>query len=613
MNKMNKNKVDRREFLKRLGLGGIVTGAALAGCSRAAKEVAGDHRETVDPKTQNGEMTYRENHNTGDRVSLLGYGMMRLPMKGHGPDAEIDQEAVNQLVDYALEHGVNYFDTSPVYCKGKSEESTGIALSRHPRDSYYLATKLSNFSEAAWPLSESKKMFENSLKELRTDYIDYLLLHSVGGGGMENLHVRFLDNGLLDYLKDQRTAGRIRNLGFSFHGDVEVFDNLLAMHDAGDVHWDFVQIQHNYVDWHNKEGNAKRSEYLYNELARRDIPVVVMEPLLGGRLAHLPDHLAESLKSTRPGDSLAAWAFRFAGSQPGILTVLSGMTYLEHLQDNLHTYSPLEECSEEDVRLLERTARLLDKYPLVPCTKCQYCMPCPYGLNIPAIFEHYNKCVNEGNVAPSRLDPDYERARKAFLVGYDRAVPKLRQASHCTGCGECLKHCPQSIKIPNKLQEIDRYVEELKLNGCDLRGARDARLAAARARLDELNCSAVLKGVDGSEYTFNRRGVIDLYETLTNSPETLDKAVIADKIVGKGAAALMALGNVSAVHARVMSRAGKEMLEDNGIVAQYDELIDTIINREGTDECPVEKLTKNARTAADCLPLISKFVSEQFN
>ena len=457
--KTDKIQLSRREFMRRLGLGGVVTGAALAGCTTPGKKV----EETVRvPATEvpTDKMTYRVNPNTGDRVSLLGYGMMRLPLKR----GDVDQEAVNDLVDYALEHGVNYFDTSPMYCKGQSEAATGNALSRHPRDSYYLATKLSNFAPSTWPLKESIKMFETSLQLLHTTYVDYLLLHAVGGGGIPTLNDRFINNGLLDYLKGQRANGRIRNLGFSFHGEVEVFDHLLEMHDAGDVHWDFVQIQHNYVDWHNKEGNAKRSEYLYGELERRGIPAVVMEPLLGGRLSHLPDHLANTLRERRPESSLASWAFRFAGTQPGILTVLSGMTYLEHLQDNIRTYSPLEACTAEEAELLDHTAVLLDRYPLVPCTHCQYCMPCPYGLNIPAIFAHYNKCVNEGDVAENANDPHYAEARRTFLVGYDRSVPKLRQASHCTGCGQCEPHCPQSIKIPAKLREIDRYVEELKQN-----------------------------------------------------------------------------------------------------------------------------------------------------
>ena len=460
----NNTRFDRRRFLKLMGLGATMAGATLTGCKSAADKIEKTAKANTG-EVPTDKMTYRVNHNTGDKVSLLGYGMMRLPQLSPAKAQELgfslDQEAVNELVDYALAHGVNYFDTSPVYCKGDSEKATGAALSRHPRDSYYLATKLSNFSPASWPREESIKMFENSLKQLQTDYVDYLLLHSIGGGGMKMFNTRYIDNGILDYLKEQKEKGRIRNLGFSFHGDVEVFDEMMKMHDEGTTKWDFVQIQHNYADWQNPEGKAKQSEYLYGELEKRNIPAVVMEPLLGGRLAFLPDHLTHKLQEQEPDMSVASWAFRFAGTQPGILTVLSGMTYMEHLQDNIRTYSPLKPCSEEEIAMLNHTARLLEKYPLVPCTKCQYCMPCPYGLDIPSIFEHYNKCVNGGNVAESANDPDYARARKAFLVGYDRSVPRLRQASHCIGCRECVSHCPQQIKIPEKLHEIDRYVESL--------------------------------------------------------------------------------------------------------------------------------------------------------
>ena len=167
-----------------------------------------------------------------------------------------------------------------------------------------------------------------------------------------------------------------------------------------------------------------------------------MEPLLGGRLSRLNDHLVARLKQRRPTSSTASWAFRFAGSYPRVLTVLSGMTYMEHLQDNIRTYAPLEALTEEDFALLEDTAQRMLQFPTVPCTECQYCMPCPYGLNIPAIFAHYNRCVNEGNVPKDGRDENYARARRAFLVGYDRSVPRLRQASHCIGCDQCVSHCP---------------------------------------------------------------------------------------------------------------------------------------------------------------------------
>lgn len=456
---MEKKKIDRREFLKVFGVGAAATTAGLYGCRPAGTSAGGDARGEVPTD----KMTYRTCPSTGDTVSLLGYGCMRWPLLD-APAADgnpIDQEAVNELVDYAISHGVNYFDTAPVYVQGFSERSTGVALKRHPRDKVFIATKLSNFSNPT--RANSMAMYRQSFAELQVDYIDYYLLHSVGGGkGVQTFNERFVDNGMLDFLLREREVGRIRNLGWSFHGDQKVFDHLLAMHDSGEAVWDFVQIQMNYVDWKHASGRNVNAEYLYGELEKRGIPAVIMEPLLGGRLSRLNNHLVERLKERRPTESTASWAFRFAGSYPGVLTALSGMTYMEHLQDNIRTYSPLDPCTDEEMALLEDTAQLMLKFPTVPCTECQYCMPCPYGLDIPAIFAHYNRCVNEGNVPKDQQDPNYLKARRAFLVGYDRSVPKLRQASHCIGCDQCVSHCPQSIKIPQQLRRIDRFVEQLK-------------------------------------------------------------------------------------------------------------------------------------------------------
>ena len=430
--------------------------AAISGC------------KNVSSTEGNGEMTCRVNPGTGDKVSLLGYGMMRLPQTGEAADAPIDQEMVNRQIDYALEHGINYFDTSPAYCKGLSEKATGDALKRYDRSSYFIATKLSNFAPETWSREASIEMFENSLKELQTDYVDYLLLHAIGtGSGMKEFYSRFIDNGILDYMVEQKAAGRIRNLGFSYHGDVAVFDRALAWHDEGKYHWDFVQIELNYLDWeHAKQINPENTDakYLYAELHKRHIPVVVMEPLLGGRLAKVPDFISTKLRQREPERSIASWAFRFAGTPEDVLCVLSGMTYMEHLIDNTRTFSPLVPISEEENRFLMGVASEIVDLKNIPCTGCRYCMPCPYGLNIPAIFAHYNKCINEGNF-PNHgpEDPDYKRARRAFLIGYDRSVPKLRQASHCIACGQCVSHCPQRIAIPAQMRKIDKFVEKLKL------------------------------------------------------------------------------------------------------------------------------------------------------
>ena len=349
MKEDNKNKINRRDFFKLAGAGTLASAAALYGCS--GNKNNGESESAALGEIPTGKMTYRTNPNTGDRVSLLGYGCMRWPTRkrADGNGDEIDQEAVNDLIDYAIAHGVNYFDTSPAYVQGLSERATGIALKRHPREKFFLATKLSNFSPSTHSHEESLAMYHRSFRDLQVDYIDYLLLHGIGMGGMEALRSRYLDNGMLDFLLKEREAGRIRNLGFSYHGDIEVFDYLLSRHD--ELKWDFVQIQLNYVDWrHAKEVNTRNTdaEYLYAELVKRNIPAVIMEPLLGGRLSNVHDHIAAHLKQRRPSSSVASWAFRFAGSFPGVLTVLSGMTYMEHLQDNLRTYSPLDELTDAD-------------------------------------------------------------------------------------------------------------------------------------------------------------------------------------------------------------------------------------------------------------------------
>ncbi len=450
----------------------MASSALLAACKEKDSNTSAARTSDKSLKPR-GKMTVRTNNITGDKVSILGYGMMRLPVIGgasgrENSDADIDQEMVNRQVDYALEHGVNYFDTSPAYCQGRSESATGIALKRHKRDTYYIATKLSNFAPDTWSRAESIKMFENSLKYLQTDYVDYLLLHGIGMGddALATFNSRYIDNGILDWLVEQKKKGRIRNLGFSYHGDVKIYDMLLKWHDEGKYKWDFVQIELNYLDWsYADEINPRNTDanYLYEELRKRKIPAVIMEPLLGGRLANLPTYIAKKLKQQRPEDSVASWAFRYAGTPEGVLTVLSGMTYMEHLQENVATYSPLEPITKDEDKMLMSIADEIYNLKTIPCNECNYCMPCPYGLNIPAIFSHFNKCINDG-VMPNRgtKDPEYEKHRRAYLVGYDRSVPKLRQADHCIGCGQCNEHCPQRINIPKEMQRIDQFTEEVR-------------------------------------------------------------------------------------------------------------------------------------------------------
>ena len=462
---MKEKNISRRRFLKIISGGAVAASAAMVGCKKGGEmvDVQKEYKNQVEPPI--GKMTYRTNPKTKEKVSLLGYGMMRLPNKTDGEkgNEEIDQEMVNKLVDYAIEHGVNYFDTSPAYCMGHSEESTGIALHRHPRDKYFVATKLSNFAPFTRSKQESIKMYHDSMRYLQVDYIDYYLLHSIGGGGMDEFNSRYVENGMLDYLVEEREAGRIRNLGFSYHGDVKVFDYLLSQHDK--YKWDFVQIELNYLDWDfaneiNKDNTD--ASYLYSELQKRNIPAVIMEPLLGGRLASLPQFLATKIKQRNPEKSIASWAFRYAGTPEGVLTVLSGMTYMEHLKDNLLSYCPLVPLTEEDNEFLYGVAKEIVGVETIPCNDCKYCMPCPYGIDIPGIFVHYNKCKNEGRLPVANMDKEYRKRRREYLIGLDRAVPKMRQADHCIGCGQCQPHCPQNIRIPRELQRIAQFVENLK-------------------------------------------------------------------------------------------------------------------------------------------------------
>ena len=459
-------KINRRSFL---GQAGILTAAGAAaalstGCA-SRKETDSDGMVATaakdDTVLDTGKMELRTNNGNGDQVSLLGYGCMRFTMKKDKDGRDVvDQDNVNTLVDYALAHGVNYFDSSPVYLQGQSEDATGIALSRHPRSSYYIATKLSNFSNASH--ESSMKMYHDSFKALRTDYIDYYLLHSLGRGGLELFGSRFVDNGMMDFLQKEREKGTVRQLGLSFHGNQDQFDQLLSLHDK--YHWDFIQIQMNYFDWLHADGVRNvNAAYLYEQLDKREIPIVIMEPLQGGRLASPAEGVVRQMKERDPLSSPASWAFRFVGSYPRVLTALSGMVYMEHLRENLKTFMDFIPLTEEEKTFLSvDIADLMANYPTVGCNDCNYCMPCPYGVDIPGIFRHYNKCINEGTYVKSRTQEGYRKLRRAYLVSYDRAVETLRQAEHCIECRQCLPRCPQSIQIPRELHRIEAYIEKLR-------------------------------------------------------------------------------------------------------------------------------------------------------
>ena len=441
----------RRDFIK-------ISGAAALAAACGPKGTQAQPAQEEGPE----QMLMRQNPKNGDRISALGFGCMRWPMikDANGKDV-IDQEAVNEMVDYAIEHGINYFDTSPAYLQRQSEKAAGIALSRHPRSSYYIATKLSNFGDAS--AEASIQMYKDSFKQLQTDYFDYYLLHSIGRGGKDAFNKRYVDNGLLPFLLEEKKAGRIRNLGFSFHGAKHEFDYFMELFDSGEMIWDFVQIEMNYVDWTHADGVRNvNADYLYEELDKRGLPIVIMEPLLGGRLARVPESISRHMKEREPDKSVASWAFRFCATYPRVLCVLSGMTNMDPLRENVETFGHFKPLTQEELEFLEQMATQMMEYPLVNCTDCKYCMPCPWGIDIPGTFQHYNRSVTEGTYAQSTAQKDYAKLKKAYLVSYDRAVATVRQADHCINCGECLSHCPQSIPIPTQLKRIAKYIDDLK-------------------------------------------------------------------------------------------------------------------------------------------------------
>lgn len=365
----------------------------------------------------------------GKEISRLGYGGMRFPKNGD----EVDMDAAVQLLRKAYEMGINYFDTAMVYHKGESEKIFGKAFEPYPRDSYLIADKMS-----IWLCSDEEDMkarFYNQLKTLKTDYIDFYLVHSLN----RNHYKKVKDLHCVEFLQQMKQEGRIKHLGFSFHDTYQVFTQIL-----NDYTWDFVQIQLNYLDWHNQG-----AEQLYRELERRNLPVMVMEPVRGGYLATIDSERAKPFLELEPQRSIASWAIRWVESLPQVAVVLSGMSDLQQLEDNVATMTNFEPMNEQELAAIDRVVEEIRKVNEIPCTGCRYCMDCPMGVDIPEIFSIYSQYKIFGK-------------EKAFVQDYEEVVEHGNGAEHCVRCMACTTKCPQMIAIPDKLEMIAKLYAQKK-------------------------------------------------------------------------------------------------------------------------------------------------------
>lgn len=362
-------------------------------------------------------------------LSRLGFGTMRLPTK----EGAIDTDLTTQMIDYALEHGINYFDTAYPYMGSMSEIVVGQALARHPREKFFLADKFPGhqIAETYYP----EEIFEEQLQKCKVDYFDFYLLHNI----YENSFFVYTDPKwhIIPYFIEQKKKGRIRHLGFSCHANIETLRKFLDLY--GDV-MEFCQIQLNYLDWTLQKAKAK-----YDLLTERGIPVWVMEPVRGGKLANLPEEDRQKLAAIRPDESAAAWAFRWLTSLPNVKMILSGMSNLPQMEDNVKTFSTDKPLNDNEIQILFDIAEKMKDS--VPCTACRYCCDgCPMQLDIPMLMQSYN---------------DLHFATSLTPVMQIEALPEEKRPSACIACGACASACPQKIDIPDIMTKLsDLYSKQ---------------------------------------------------------------------------------------------------------------------------------------------------------